>query len=149
MNALPGGAMAITFEVKKDFELKRKFVVDGKEYESLDEVPEEFRGAIANALASRGPATVINFNGKRIAGTEELPAPLRVIVGGLATMAVKHAEAEAKAKAEAKPEASGEQESASWTQPDAVRPEPIVGIPTIILLIGLGAFAIWLLHAVR
>jgi hypothetical protein len=138
--------MAITFEVKKNLEVRKKFVVDGKEYDNIDEVPEQYRGAIESALASRGPATVIQFNGKPIEGTEQLPAPLRLIVGGLADMAAKQAEAQAGAEAR--------NDIPRWSRsdavlPEAVRPEPIIGARTILVVIVLTALAFWFLGAAR
>ena len=133
--------MAITFEVKKNLEVKKKFVVDGREYDSIEEVPEQFRGAIENALASRGPATVIKFNGKPLEGVEELPAPFRLIVGGLADMAAKHAEEQA--------EADARKGAPRWSAPEAVRPEPIIGIRTILVVIALTALAFWFLGTAR
>jgi len=43
--------MGIKFNVKVD--VKKKFVVNGKEYNSLDELPEDVRAAYETALAAR------------------------------------------------------------------------------------------------
>jgi hypothetical protein len=110
-----------------DVELKRKITVNGQEYGSLDEIPDEFRTAVQNALASGAVAkTTIYVNGKTYASMDEVPAPLRAVVAGLTSLA-------------AKPLADAEREMR-----EAVRPEPILSFRRIVVAIGLAAVLLWL-----
>jgi hypothetical protein len=121
--------MAVTFS--------NKLVVDGKEYESLDQVPAEFRGAIEKALASGTPSTTINVNGKTVASADDLPPLLRAIFRGVAEIAEKSASGDASALSDA----------ASVSPPGAVRPEPLVGTKALVILIGLAALVFWLVRS--
>ena len=129
--------MGLTFDVKKDFEIKKKLVVDGTEYDSLDQVPAERREAIEQAMASGTPATTIRINGETIANTDELPAPLRAVVRGLVDIAVKGADGTASATYDD-----------AVSQPGAVKPEPIFGVKTLLILLGLAAVVFWLVRSV-
>ena len=106
-------------------EVKRKIVVDGKEYESLQDVPPQVRTAIAKTLASgdRTTTTTIHINGKTYSSVEDLPAPLRAVVSGLTTFALNRAAG-----------ATGESEAAG-----AVRPEPVLSLKAIVVAIVLAA----------
>ena len=107
-----------------DVELKRKITVNGQDYESLDQVPEEFRSTVQNALASgTAPKMTININGKTYSSVEELPAVLRTIIGGLTSLAMK-------------PEA------------EAVRAEPVLSMKMVVVAIGLAAMLYWLARLV-
>jgi hypothetical protein len=67
--------------------INKKFIVNGKEYRSLDEMPQNIREAYEKALSVSaggglpvGPPGVtarITFNGKSYAGVEEMPADVR------------------------------------------------------------------------
>jgi len=112
--------MALTFT--------KKLVVDGKEYESLDQVPAEYRGAIEKALAS---------GSKTLASAEDLSPVLRAIVRGLVEIAEKGASGDASALSDA----------ASVSRPGALRPEPLVGTKALIILVGLAALVFWLVRS--
>lgn len=108
-----------------NFEVKKKITVDGKDYESLQDVPPEVRTAILKTLAQGGTntKTTIYINGKTYSTIEDLPAPLRAIVGGVTALAMK-------------PEAA------------AVRPEPVLSMKMIVVAIGLAAMLFWLTRLV-
>jgi hypothetical protein len=130
--------MATTFEVKKGFELTKKLTVDGKEYESLDQVPAELRGALEQALASGAPAkTTISVNGKTVASIDDLPPWLRAIVRNLAEAATQGASGEASAVSD----------SANALPAGAVAPEPIVGVKALVILVVLAAILFWLVRS--
>ena len=61
--------------------IKHKLIVNGKEYGSLDELPQDLRQAYERALAAKGPAMAaqakIVFQGKEYASAEEMPEDLR------------------------------------------------------------------------
>ena len=88
-------------------ELKRKITVNGRDYESLDEIPEEFQAAIQSALASSAVETKIEVNGTTYASAEELPESLRAVVRGVTSLV------------------------ASPSGPVSVRPEPVVSMKTM------------------
>ena len=131
--------MATTFEVKKGFELEKKLTVDGKEYESLDQVPAQHRRAIEDALTSGKPSTTIRINGETISNVEELPPWLRGILLGLADIAAKGA---------ASGESSALSDDVSASEPGAVRPEPLIGAKALIVLVVLAAIVFWLVRSV-
>lgn len=70
-----------------EFDLKRTYVVDGKEYVSLDDMPPDLRRAVGKSLSSasivlrpHGRKVVeakIVFNGPEVAGPEALPGVAR------------------------------------------------------------------------
>lgn len=67
-----------------DLRIKKEFNVDGKNYDSLDQVPAEVRAAIEKAMQTGAPVTAtVIVNGKTYASLEEVPAPLRAIIGAL------------------------------------------------------------------
>ncbi|HUC43149.1 MAG TPA: hypothetical protein VMR65_03845 [Candidatus Sulfotelmatobacter sp.] len=119
--------MAINFEVKK------KITVDGKEYESLDQVPAEVRGAIRNAVEVGGTALSgkITINGKTYASVQEMPAPLRAIVRGLTLMALNREDAATRS--------GPEPVAASLPAGDGPRPEPILSLKTVVFALGVAA----------
>src|SRR5262245_43311056 len=123
--------MAISFDIKKTIN------VNGKEYASLEEVPAELRAAIEDAVASGAPTTTIKINGKTVASADELPAPLRAIVRGLVDMAMKKRDLAAASPSDAP----------SPPRPGALRPEPILGIKAILVVIGLAAMVFWLVRS--
>ena len=110
-------------------DFKRKIMVDGKEYESLDQVPPEVRVAILKTLAQGATTTktTIHLNGKTYSSVEDLPAPLRAVVGGLTTFALN---------------------KASGGDAGAVRPEPVVSPKMIVVGIALLVFLVWLARLV-
>jgi len=113
-------------------EVKRKIVVDGKEYESLQDVPPQVRTAIAKTLASgdRTTTTTIHINGKTYSSVEDLPAPLRAVVSGLTTFALNRAAGATRETSET----SETSEAAG-----AVRPEPVLSLKAIVVAIVLAA----------
>jgi hypothetical protein len=143
--------VAIHFEVKKKVLARKKITFNGKEYESLDEVPAEARGAIESALQSGTPVrSEITFDGKTYASVEEMPAPLRTVVRLLESAALKDGDAEAGAA----PEAAEPGVSIGGAEPGmemggAVRPEPIVSARTFVIALGLAALAFWMSRLIR
>ena len=115
-----------------NFDIKRKITVDGKEYESLDQVPEEVRAAVQKSLAS-GPAAkaTIYINGKTYGSVEELPAPLRAVVSCLTSLAMK-----------------SDAQLPSASEAGAVRPEPVLSLKMIVVGIALAAMLFWLVRLV-
>jgi hypothetical protein len=114
-----------------DVELKRKITVNGREYESLDQIPDEFR-AVRDALASDAvPKMMITINGKTYSSVEELPAPLRAIVAGLTSLAMKRGAP-----------------SPSASEAGAVRPEPILPMKMIVAAIVVAAILFFIVRLV-
>jgi hypothetical protein len=118
--------------VSVNFLVKKTIRIDGKDYESLDDVPQETRAAVEKALATASdPAAQtgvkLTVNGHTYASADELPAPLRTIVQGAVAYAAKKAAAES---TEAQPWA----DTSDTSQP--VRPESVVS-PRLIAAIGL------------
>ena len=109
--------------------VKRKITVDGKEYESLDQIPPDVRVAVLKTLAQGGVNTkaTIFINGKTYSSVEDLPAPLRAIVGGLTAFALN--------------KASGEDAG-------AVRPEPVLSPKMVVVGIALAFLLFWLVRLV-
>ena len=130
--------MAVNFEFKKEFALQKKFTVNGKDYESLDQIPPEFRAAFEKALASGTTPTTIIINGKTFSSAESLSTPLRAIVRGLVYLALKSGD---KAPSRLR-------DDTSVSPPGALRPEPILGVKTLVILIGLAALLFWLARSV-
>ncbi len=64
--------MGIDFKIN----ITRKIKVNGKEYGSPEEVPEQFRQTVKDALGQAG-AGGINFNGVTYAGPEAMPPEVR------------------------------------------------------------------------
>jgi hypothetical protein len=119
------------------FEIKRKITVDGRDYESLDQIPHELRTAVKNALApGAAHKTTIHINGKTYSSLEEMPAPLRAVVGGLTAFALKKA---AGATADM-PDA----QSPAEVEAHAVQPEPVLSVKTIVVAAGLATLLFWL-----
>jgi hypothetical protein len=83
-----GGAVSVDIVVKKTLR------INGREHESLDEVPLETRAAVEKAMAgasgvpSEGGAR-ITVNGRTYSSAEELPAILRAIVQAAVAAAAK------------------------------------------------------------
>ena len=73
--------------MKVNFDVKRKFIVNGKEYRSVEEMPPELRAAYEKAVRSGtgvriekpqvSVETKIVFNGKEYDSLEEMPADAR------------------------------------------------------------------------
>ena len=116
-----------------NFEVKRKITVDGREYESLDEIPDELRAKVESALdAGAARKTTIYVNGKTYSSTEELPAALRAVVTGLTTLAMKRMAG-----------------TPTEPTPEAVRPEPLVSKKMLVIAIGLVALLFWIARLTR
>lgn len=125
----------MNFEFKKNVVIKKKIMVNGQEYESLDQVPAESRAAIEKVLGGNAAAaTTITVNGHTYGSEKDLPAPVRAIVGRIALMALEKAES-AKAEAEASP--VGE-----------VRAEPVVSLKKIVFVVAAAALVIWLARSI-
>ena len=123
------------------FEIKKKITVNGKEYDSLDQVPAELRDKLRNALKSgTAPKTTIVINGTTYGSADELPTTVRAIVGGVTSLALdRMAEA-----AGDTPEAPGSPDPAA----DAVRPEPVLFLGKVVLAVGIAAFLFWIARLV-
>jgi len=118
-----------------NFEVKRKITVNGQQYESLDQVPKEFRNAVQSALAS-GATTkaTIHINGKTYSSLEAMPAPLRAIATAVTALAASKA---LDAKSPSEPE------------PGAVRAEPVISLKRVLVVLMLAAGLFWLLRLFR
>ena len=59
--------------------VKRKIVVNGREYASPEELPDDLRRAYEAAVGNRGGGSItrIKFNGREYAGVDEMPADVR------------------------------------------------------------------------
>ena len=126
-----------------DVELKKRITVDGKVYESLDQVPAELRPAIEKALAlmpEAGVKTTIMVNGKPYASMDDVPAPLRLMLRGVAALAATQAGATTSAARQASPKA--------MPTAEALRPEPIVSPRTIVVALVLAALLFFLARLV-
>ena len=71
-------------DVKFNFNVKRKFKVNGTEYDSLEEMPAAVREAYEKAVSKSGgvkfgetSSTKIVFNGQEYTSAESMPADLR------------------------------------------------------------------------
>ncbi|HEX4826237.1 MAG TPA: hypothetical protein VFV19_18195 [Candidatus Polarisedimenticolaceae bacterium] len=125
----------MNFELEKNVVVHKKIVVNGQEYESLDQVPPEARAAIEKALgpgASATATTQITVNGHTYA-PNDLPAPMRAILDGLTLMTLKKAQS-------ANPEAV--------SSVGQVRAEPTLSFKKIVILAALIALVIWIARAV-
>ena len=123
----------MNFEFKKNVVVHKKIVVNGQEYESLDQVPAEARAAIEKVLGGNATAaTKMTVNGHTYGSEKDLPAPVRAVVNGLALMALKKAES-------ASPEVSPVGE---------VRTEPVVSLKKIVFVVAAAALVIWLARAI-
>lgn len=68
------------------FTIRKKFVVNGKEYGSLAELPEALREAVEQANASGGPSHTrgkITINGQEFESADAIPPDLRPLVDGV------------------------------------------------------------------
>jgi hypothetical protein len=92
------------------------------------------------ASGGTGSKTTIHINGKTYSSLEDLPAPLRAIVGGLTTFALGRAGAGTSES----PGADIRFEPAAA----AVRPEAVLTLKTIFVAIGLAALLLFLLRLV-
>ena len=123
----------MNFEFKKNVVVHKKIRVNGQEYESLDQVPAEYRAAIEKALGGNATAaTKITVNGHTYGSGNDLPAPVRAVVHGLALMALRKAES-------ASPDVSPVGE---------VRAEPVVSLKKIVFVVAAAALVIWLARVI-
>lgn len=72
-NLQKGGVMEIDMNVK--FNVKRKFIVNGKEYGSVEEMPANIRQSYEKALESAKGKIV--FNGQKYENVEAMPPDVR------------------------------------------------------------------------
>ncbi len=79
-------------EISLSFKSKPKFVFNGQEYRSVDEMPEDVRRVYqtAIALAAKGgpnvkvvSTTELWFNGKKYNSVDEMPPEVRVVYDGI------------------------------------------------------------------
>ena len=81
--------MTLKFNVKGNINIKRRIIVNGREYAGVEEMPEDVRHAYEQALASAGreghginpagPQTKIIFNGREYASLDEMPEEIRTL----------------------------------------------------------------------
>ncbi|MCX5786568.1 MAG: hypothetical protein NTX59_12870 [Elusimicrobia bacterium] len=119
--------MGIHFNI----DIKRKFTVNGKEYGSLDEVPEEDRQILQNALGPAGLGAVrrkFTVNGTGYDSLEAMPLDVRASYE------------EALKKADAAAQQSGMTLSAP--RPGDIKPEGFFSSRTITVLLVLAGLAI-------
>ena len=124
----------MNFELKKNVVVHKKIVVNGKEYESLDQVPTEARAAIEKVLGPGAHAettTKITVNGHAYAA-KDLPAPMRSLLDGITLMALKKATSA----------------SLEVSQAGEVRAEPVVSFKKIVFVVIAAALVIWLARAI-
>jgi hypothetical protein len=101
------------------FEVKKTFKVDGREYDSLDQVPAEVRSKVEQALAAGWHAEgKVTVNGKTYASLDDVPQPLRALVRGATSLAVRRA--------------------------DPTRAEPVVTLNKILFAVGAAAMLYWI-----
>ncbi len=66
-----------------EVDLKRKFIVNGRQYASIEEMPEEIRQAFQKSMSCGHGVVHVNtetkivFNGKEYAGIEDMPGDAR------------------------------------------------------------------------
>ena len=111
--------MSTHFEIKKD--VTQKFTVNGRNYDSLDEVPAEYRTAIEKAIDSAPTTSTITINGRTYASVDDVPAPYRALLRGITGMAMRRVDV-----------------------PPALRPEPIVSMRVVVIAVACIALAIWI-----
>jgi len=81
--------MTLKFAVKGNINIKRRIIVDGREYAGVEEMPDDVRHAYEQAMAGAGreghsitaagpPARVV-FNGREYASLDEMPAEVRTL----------------------------------------------------------------------
>lgn len=94
------------------------------------------------SIASGGTSskTTIHINGKTYSSLEDLPAPLRAAVGGLTAFALN--------RAGAGTSTSPGVDTGFEPAPEAVRPEAVLTMKTILVAIGLAALLLVLLRLV-
>jgi hypothetical protein len=79
--------MTLKLNVKGNINIKRRIIVNGREYSSVEEMPEETRRAYERAMANvsregdavrpAAPQTKITFNGKEYGDVDEMPEDIR------------------------------------------------------------------------
>jgi len=81
--------MTLKFNVKGNINIKRRIIVNGKEYAGLEEMPDDVRHAYEQAMASgsregyginaAGSQTRVIFNGREYASLDEMPEAIRTL----------------------------------------------------------------------
>jgi hypothetical protein len=79
--------MTFTLKVKGNINIKRRIIVNGREYSSVEEMPEDIRRAYERAMANAtregdainraAPQTKISFNDKEYGNVDEMPEDVR------------------------------------------------------------------------
>lgn len=129
--------MTFSLKVKKDVVVQRKFKVNGQIYDSIDQVPAEFRAAIEKAFVPGAPAkTTITVNGKTYASLDEVPAPLRLLVRGVTAMATGAMNGATEAAAPAI--------EAPSPEAGILRPEPTLSMKKVLVFAGLAVLLFWI-----
>jgi hypothetical protein len=67
-------------KLNMNINVKRKFIVNGKEYNSFDEIPESAKEAVKKGMGLQldgAKPTKITFNGKEYGSVEEMPEDAR------------------------------------------------------------------------
>ena len=96
--------MAFKFNVKGNVNIKRRFIVNGREYASVEEMPEDIRHAYEQAMASMGreahgvnlagPQTRVVFNGEEYGSLDEMPEDIRQLYNAAMTTVQAHGSVE-------------------------------------------------------
>jgi hypothetical protein len=84
-----GVMMTLKFNVKGNINIKRRIIVNGREYASVEEMPADIRHAYEQAMAGAaaegqgntptGPRTRVIFNGREYASLDEMPEEIRTL----------------------------------------------------------------------
>ena len=79
--------MTFKLNVKGNINIKRRIIVNGREYSSVDEMPDDLRRAYERSMANlsregdvinpAAPQQEITFNGKEYGNVDEMPEDLR------------------------------------------------------------------------
>jgi hypothetical protein len=96
--------MALKVDVKGNINIRRKIVVNGREYSSVEEMPEDVRRAFERAMAGAsggdlaGVRPRIVFNGREYASVDQMPEDVRRLYDDAMSMVEDNEGAEAVAK---------------------------------------------------
>ena len=149
--------------MKVNMTVKRRIVFNGKEYDSIEELPESVRRTLENATAGSLPSAAtgatagakvrIMFNGQEYASVDAMPASVRRIYeGALAAVESDGAAGQVGAAIRVAPMAAGPEAtsaggitvSATPIEPGEARPWPWRLIFTIVLVVAFLALLLFL-----
>jgi hypothetical protein len=81
--------MTLKLNVKGNINIKRRIIVNGREYAGVEEMPDDIRHAYEQAMAGAGreghgihpagPQTRVIFNGREYASLDEMPKEIRTL----------------------------------------------------------------------